>query len=210
MSANLPVLPPNARAIADITRNRPARLAGATRHRNVTNIRVRQVVQFMPAIHRYPLTCGRVCVSPSRPPASFSRAPRSTDVAGVSPRHSAGHLRECRQLASPCNCSKRHRVTPRQSCAMLRFVKPRSKEAQSESSQTESFDHGFGGHTGRRPGTWQGRDAVAFGAFDGGTADTVAPYSLTHLKRFPVRPARWGRFVVPIKTRKDSICSTRS
>lgn len=205
MSGLLPIPCANARTSADRSDRCRFRLESADPARRFQPVRVRQVFQSFPAKHRYPLTCGRLCASPSHPPAPFfyrSACHRSSRARGFGPN--------CRQSASPWRSCLDHGVTPRHGSAMLRLIRLLTKGAKNESNKAHSSDHGYGLRDGGPFGLQSRGNHFPLGLFDGGTATALIPLSLTICKRLPARPAPRGRFAVRLKTKKDRQCSRKS
>ncbi|AKO95819.1 hypothetical protein MALG_00624 [Marinovum algicola DG 898] len=184
----------NARSLADHRRPAPRPLAPARARRSVAGITVWSGVQSFPADHRYPLTCGRSCVSPSQPPASFAPA-RFAATPGAGPRPA------CRQSASLWRVLHTQRVTWRRNHVTLPCQKLLAKEARHESGQTESVDCGICVRSGHAIGVQPCDDRVAA---------PLIPSPLTTFARPPASDAPRGRFAVFSQTKKDHPCSTRS
>lgn len=202
MSIFLRIPAANTRSLADRRRGLSAGLAADRRRRKVARITVWSGCQSFPIDHRYPLTCGRRCVSPSHPPASFSPArPPALTCA----------RRTCRQSASPRLSRACRRVTQGRNQVNLCSHKLLAKGAGHESSQTDSREYGIGVGFGRAIGMRPGRGDLAFGLFDGRVVAPLIPSPLTTtFKRSPAPDAPRGRFVVFSQTKKDHPCSTRS
>lgn len=196
MSAFLPRIVRNTRRSAEIRRDSALRLADTHAARNVTQVRVRQGFQSFPAYHRYPLTCGRTCVSPSHPPAFFSA--RST-----------GALMNCRHLASLCCACGAQGVTRRHFRPKINRITLLPKGAYNASRNYNSIDHGLGGHDGALRVRSCGHH-VPVRLFDGGRTAAVNPLPLTPYERLPMQSASRGRFVMSSPNKKDSPCSKRS
>lgn len=205
MSGVLPIHGANARTSADRSDRCRFRLELAEPARRIQPVRVWRVFQSFPAKHRYPLTCGRLCASPSHPPAPFFYRPachRSSRARGFGPN--------CRQSASPrCSCEGRGVTRPHRS-AMLDLISLLTKGANDESSKAHSSDRGSGLRDGGPFGLQSRGNHFPLGLFDGGTATALIPLSLTICKRSPARPAPRGRFFVRLKTEKDRQCSRKS
>ena len=199
MSAFLPSPRANARHFAYRCAQNEIALASGETRRRIRLTRVRQVFQSDPADYRYPLTCGRLCVSPSHPPASFSR-----------PFPSSGAVNNCRQLASPCSHSVQAPVTRGARPATVGVIKPLTQGAKNESRTTDFLHHGIGIRAGRRIRLQPGRDDVSIRMVDGAPDVALNPLPLTTHERLPACIAPRGRFVVPAPFPKESACSTRS
>lgn len=205
MSGVLPIHGANARTSADRSDRCRFRLESAEPARRIQPVRVRQVFQSFPAKYRYPLTCGRLCASPSHPPASFfypSAFHRSSRARGFGPN--------CRQSASPWRSCAGHGVTRRHGSAMVNLIRLLTKGAKNESSKAHSSDHGSGLRDDGPFGLQSRGNHLPLGVFDGGSVTALIPLSLTICKRPPTRSAPRGRFVVRLKTKKDRQCSRKS
>lgn len=205
MSGVLPIPGANARTSADVSDRCRFRLESAESVRRIQPVRVWQVFQSFPAKHRYPLTCGRLCASPSHPPAPFFYPParhRSSHARGVGPN--------CRQSASPWRACAGAGVTRQRRSVMVPLISLLTKGAKNESSTAYSSDHGSGFRDGGPFGLQSRGNHLPLGLFDGGSATALIPLSLSICKRLPARPASRGRFVVRLKTKKDRQCSRKS
>lgn len=196
MSAFLPRIVRNTRHSAETGPMRCKSLDIAQTRFNVAGVRVWQEFQSFPAFHRYPLNCGRLCVSPSYPPAFFTAL-----TAAVPDR--------CRYFASPLTQSFRPRVTQRHFPAMINRIRLLPKGASNASRKNNSIDHGLGDHGGAFRLQPRGH-YVPLRLFHGRRSAGLNPLPLTNSKRFPVHFAPRGRFVVSFPNKKDSPCSRRS
>ncbi len=202
MSIFLRIPAANTRSLADRPGGLCLPLAADRRRRTVNGITVWSGCQSFPIDHRYPLTCGRRCVSPSHPPASFSPARMP---ALPHPRTA------CPPSASLRRNSRSPRVTRDRNHVTLCCHKLLAKGAGHESSQTDQRAYGSDVGFGRTVGMQPGRGHLALGSFDGRALAPVTPSPLsTTLKRSPAPEAPRGRSVVFSQTKKDHPCSTRS
>lgn len=205
ISGILPTAFANTRAFAYRRFPQGKGLESLRRARNLRVVRVRRVFQSFPAKHRYPLTCGRLCASPSHPPAPFSTQPipyRSTR-----PDPTAGL---CRRSASQRCQFASARVTRDQMPATVNLTKLLTKGAKNESRTTVSFHHGRGVHHRRLVGLQPRGHDVAVRLFDGRASTALDRLTLTACNRFPARVAPRGPFPLRPTSKKESACSRRS
>lgn len=189
MSGSLPISRANTRSAADGFGRCRFRLASVDSARRLQPVRVWQAFQSLPANHHYRLTCGRLCASPSYPPAPFSSRHRPA-------RSSRGRGRgaDCRQSASPRCTSAANGVTRRHLAAMLPLIELLAQGAQNESSKANSFDNGSGLCRSDAVGLQSCGNNLPLGFFDGGNATALNPHTLTFCRRLPAHSAPRSRF----------------
>lgn len=202
MSVFLPICRQNTRRSAGLCTSASRPLAHDRARSKDVRIRVRQGFQSFPAIHRYPLTTGRLCVSPSHPPTLFSRVCS----------HIAPH--NCRSLASPCSHLRKTRVPLRQDRVIFNCIRLLPKGAHNASRTNDLHGYDLCGLRNAVSLCPRGHH-VACGPLDDWHIDAVEPLPLTNLLRLPAPSVPRGRIVMPdpVQTgpdKKDSPCSTRS